>query len=150
MFGKLKDLERQDWLAVVVALLASAAAWSQDNRATVITWTAVIFVWALNMLFKWRGIQLGRRALTLILFVLAIGLALLFTPITLPILPVFSGDPAVYVSALIAFVSALVEIGGVIVAAATVLYNTLLKDVLEKLWYAPADELKPLEPDSAG
>ena len=137
MFG-LKDLNKNDLLKIVAAVLASAAGWMVDNQGTVLTWTAVIVVWGVNRLFQWRGIQLGRKVLTAILLFLSVVLQAVFTPVSLPVAPVFAGDATAWVNAMIFWVGQLGAIAAALFTAATNLYNVLLKDVLDKIVYAPA------------
>jgi hypothetical protein len=98
----------------------------------------IVIVWALNSLFQWKGIKLGREYLTGILYVIAFLLVIVFNPGILPALPVLSGDFSIALTALIAYaqlvIVALIPYSG----AAMTIYNMLMQDVLDKVPFLPA------------
>lgn len=130
-----------DVVKFVISLLVSGIAFVAENEATIIVWVVMVAVWIINTLFKLRGIQIGRKWLTGILFGLAIVLSLAFDPVALPQFPAWYGDISLYADSLSLYITALVSVGTGIVAGATGLYNMLLKDVLGKLLYTPEFKL---------
>ena len=123
------------WRSVVAALVVGAA-WAVDHQSAVITAVAMTVVWVVNVLAKWKGVQIGRAWLTGILYLIAMTLAVVFKWQALPAAPVWGGDPAVFADALIGYGSALIALSSVYVGGATALYNMLMKQVFDKL--APA------------
>lgn len=117
----------------VGGVLVLLAAWAVDNQSAVITVIALIVVWAINVAFKYFNRKVGTAWLTTALYVIAITLALLFSPVALPAFPVFDGDPTIYSTALVDFAAALLSLATPTVASATGIYNILLKNVFDKI-----------------
>jgi hypothetical protein len=69
--------------------------------------------------------------LTAGVYVVSLGLAFLFAPLTLPPFPTF-GDAVTFVQALIAWIGAVLPVLSAFVGFATLVYNVLLKSVLDK------------------
>lgn len=120
------------WRAVVGVLVVGAA-WAVDHESAVITAVAMVVVWGMNALAKWRGVTLGRAKLTAVLYVLAMGMAVAFKWQVLPAAPVWGGDMAAFAEALMLYGTALITLSSVYVGGATAIYNMLLKQVFDKL-----------------
>jgi hypothetical protein len=88
---------------------------------------AAVIVWLLKM-FK---VTLASGWLTALVYAVALVLAFFFAPLALPAFPVFV-DLASFVPALIAWVGALLIPLSAFVGFATLVYNALLKAVLDK------------------
>lgn len=99
---------------------------------------ATVIVYALNALAKYAGVQLGRGWLTVIVYACAGALAVLWQAPVFPPVPVYAGDPAMFVKTILDFLGAVLVALGPVVAFATLIYNALLKSVLDKL----ADKIK--------
>lgn len=123
------------------------------QEVAIIGLVATIVVYLLNLLAKRVGVVLGRAVLTILLYVVAFALAGLFRPsmvmgafVPASPFPVFvgpaDGDPAVFVGIalpyailvigwLASYATALVVAFGAIAGVATLIYNTLGKQVLD-------------------
>lgn len=121
----------------VTAAVVVGLAWAVDHQSAVITAVAMLMVWFVNALAKWRGIQIGRAWLTGFLYVVSMLLAVLFKWQALPAAPVWGGDPALYAEAMINYGSALIALSTVYVGGATAIYNMLMKQVFDKLTLVP-------------
>lgn len=115
---------------------------------------ATIIAGALNLYLKRQGKAPGRRWITLGLYVIAVLLAAFWARPLLPPFPAFPApvdDPAgmaalaiLYLGALVVWLGKLIAAASSIVGFATLIYNTLLKAVLDKLgWGAPPVETTP-------
>jgi hypothetical protein len=93
----------------------------------VIATAASIIVW----LLKLTKSNLSAGWLTIAVYAVSFGLAFLFTPVVLPPLPPFV-DTATFVPALLAWFGDLLPVLSAFVGFATLIYNVLLKAVLEK------------------
>jgi len=135
-------------LQVLLSLLSFGVAWATNNSAAVVMAVAIIFTYALNWLARYVGYKPTRNTLTGALFVVCLGLAVLFNPALLPpfVPPVDAEQMNGYV---IVWLAALAGAATPIVGSATILYNVLLKDVLDQLVPMPAetvpDEDAPVE-----
>jgi hypothetical protein len=133
----MKKFDVKDLLAVLCALLLTGLGVAAKHPEAALTLVAVLLVWTVNFLFRWKGIKLHRAWLTSGLYVLALLLTLLFQPALFPAWPVLSGESRQIASAIYSWIGMLIIAGGPIVAYATGLYNILLKRVLDKLLYEP-------------
>lgn len=120
---------------------------------------ATLIVSAVNLYAKYRGKQLGRRWLTVGLFVISVILGFFWARPLLPIFPAFPAlgdDPALASALVMVFLGQMVVWLGELIAAAsslmgfaTLIYNTLLKQVVDKLAEiltpAPAANDPPVE-----
>lgn len=123
----------QDGLRILLAVLTFGIGWLADNQATVISFVAMLIVWALGEALKYYGFKPGKAGLTVILFIVAFLLSLLFLPVTWPSLPAWNGDASIYVSALVVFLTAGLQILAKIIAYSMTVYNLLMAQVLDKL-----------------
>lgn len=122
-----------DGLKILLAVMTFGFGWFADNQATVIAFAAMTIVWIVQQAMEKYGYQPKKALLTIVLFVVALVLALLFSPVALPIFPSWNNDIASYTPLLIAYVTAFLSIAGKVVAYATGVYNILLAQVFEKL-----------------
>lgn len=110
-----------------------------------------------------KGIKLGRRPVTLGLYVIAIVLASIFTKPILPVFPAFPApveDPSIFASLVIlffgqvvVFLGQLIAVASGIVGFATTIYNLLLQRVFEALGWSvnpPKTEPQPEAPAPIG
>ena len=93
----------------------------------IIATVASVIVWLLK---TWKG-NLSSGVLTVGVYIVSLVLAFFFAPLALPPLPPFV-DMATYVPALIAWIGALLIPLSAFVGFATLVYNVLLKAVLDK------------------
>jgi len=131
---KMKEIFDFDaiWRTLVGALVVGVA-WAADHESAVITTVAMVVVWLVNALAKWKGITLGRAKLTAVLYVLAMVMSVAFKWQMLPLAPIWHGDPAAFAAALIEYGTVLITLSSVYVGGATAIYNMLLKQVFDKL-----------------
>lgn len=138
-------LPKFDWkdaVRIVMALVASGFIWTVDNRLAVLSLAAMVIVWLVKFYALKTGKSVGKFTLTLVLLALSIVGALVFEPVSVPLLPTFSGDVFIYINSIFGWLGAMLLIGKEVFAVATGLYNILLAKVLEKL--EPPQLLKPL------
>ena len=109
------------------------AAFAASHQSAVITLVAMLVVWAINVTFKYFNKQIGTAWLTTILYVLAVVLALVFSPVALPVFPAFGGDAAAYALAMTGYVGVLMNLAAPAVASATGIYNILFRDVFGQI-----------------
>jgi hypothetical protein len=114
------------------------------EQTLIIGLAASVLVFVINEMSKNRGIVLQRARLTVILFIVAVALTVLFTPLALPALPAGGGDPAASAAAWVSWLGSVLLIVTQVVGASTAIYNILLKKVFEQLngqWIAdyPSD-----------
>jgi len=128
----LSKFEWKDAVKILLALSASGFAFSAENKAGFISLVAMLVVWAAGFFAKKYGLEINRVHLTGFLFVASVGLAALFEPVAFPAFPVWGNDLALYISAILVWAGAVVEVGGQVFIWATANYNLLLDKVLKK------------------
>jgi cytochrome bd-type quinol oxidase subunit 2 len=104
-----------------------------------------VVVFLLKLVFKNRGKAVPVWVYSILLYVVSLGLAVVFFPVQLPPFPPFS-DLASGLAALLTFLGELIPVLSAVVGAATTIYQILLKKVLEGL----GDAIKSLLETSAG
>lgn len=90
---------------------------------------------------RW-GEVIHRRVITVILFVIGLVLAYVFTRPALPALPAIGEDPAVFAGLVLVFAGELISVAAGIVGFATVIYNLLLQKVFERLGWTSENVIK--------
>jgi uncharacterized membrane protein (DUF441 family) len=128
-----EPLNWKDGLKIVLAVMTFGFGWIADNQMTVISFAAVLIVWLLGLALKYFGFTANKVSLTIILFIVALGLSLAFQPVALPSFPSWSGDASVFMALLVAYLASFFQIAAGVVAYATGVYNILMAQVLEKL-----------------
>ena len=94
---------------------------------------ATLAVTLVNLYVKKSGKRIGRAWLTAGLFAVASVLAVIFQPVSLPPFPAYAGDPVTFSQAMITYISAMVSVAGAVTGFATLIYNTLVAKVLDRL-----------------
>lgn len=94
---------------------------------------ASVIVYAVKFAYNRNGVELGRVPLTWAVMGVSFVLGLLFHPVAWPALPVLGADPAASLPALVDYIAQLTVSLGALVGTATVIYNLLLKRVLDGL-----------------
>lgn len=92
---------------------------------------ASALLWVLKLIVS-RGYQPRREVVAIALYVVAFFMAILFTPITFPAYPPFSDAPS-FVGALLIYVGQLLTLASPVAGMAFLIYNILLKRVLESV-----------------
>jgi hypothetical protein len=101
-----------------------------DSQLYVLAFIAPIIIYAVNMLLKAK-VKLNRGWLTAGVYVISGLLAYAWSAPLLPTLPTWGGELGLFVPALFSWFTALLIALGPIVALATLIYNALLKKVLD-------------------
>ena len=96
----------------------------------VIGLVASVIVWLVKLASK-RGKAIPSGWLTAGVYVVSAILAFLFSPVSLPQFPAWSGDLSKFVSELVVWVGELLVPLSAFVGFATLVYNALLKKVLD-------------------
>lgn len=101
-----------------------------DAQLYVLAFVAPIIVFGINALLKAK-IQLSRGWLTAAVYVVSGVLSYAWSAPIFPALPAWGGDLGMFVPALFGWFTALLIALGPVVALATLIYNVLLKKVLD-------------------
>lgn len=101
-----------------------------DSQLYVLAFIAPVIVYAVNLLLKAK-ITIHRGWLTAGVYVIAGLLAYAWSAPIFPGFPVWSGELGVFIPALFGWFTALLTALGPVVALATLVYNALLKKVLD-------------------
>lgn len=101
-----------------------------DAQLYVLAFIAPVIVFGVNVLLKAK-IQIGRGWLTAAVYVVSGVLAYAWSAPIFPVFPMWGGELGLFVPALFDWFSQLLVALGPIVALATLIYNVLLKKVLD-------------------
>lgn len=112
-----------------------------DVQLVYIGIVASALLWVLRLIVA-RGYQPKREVIAVGLYVVAFFMAILFTPISFPSFPPFSDAPS-FVGALLTWIVLLVGLASPVAGMAFLIYNILLKRVLESIAGAVAQAFKP-------
>ena len=105
-----------------------------ESQLVVIGLVASAVLWIVRVLAS-RGYQFSREAVAIVLYVISFFLAIGFTPIVFPPFPPFTDAPS-FIGALLAYAGLLLAIASPVAGMAYLIYNVLLKRVLESLFPA--------------
>lgn len=118
-----------------------------DAQLYVLAFVGPIIIYVINALLKAK-IQIHRGWLTAAVYVVSGLLAYAWSALIFPTFPMWGGELGVFVVNLFAWFTALLTALGPVVALATLIYNVLLKKVMdginEKYFLAPAREAAAL------
>jgi hypothetical protein len=125
---------------LILGLLAGVGSLIAHYPDVALGVAASLVVWILNLLFRWKGIKVHRGWLTVLVVLICLGFSYVLQPALFPVFPadyfiLLGSDPAAAQVLLSTFLLALAAAVGPISTYATVLYNTLLKTILDKLLY---------------
>ena len=90
---------------------------------------ASAIVWLLKVLVS-KGYDPSKEVVAIVLYVISFGLAIGFTPLTVPPFPPFTNAPS-FISALLTYIGLLLALASPVVGIAYLIYNVLLKRMLE-------------------
>lgn len=91
-----------------------------------------VIVFILRFLFVNKGKEVPAWVYSVALYVVSLGLALIFSPVQIPPFPPFSDIPSGLV-ALLSWLGELIPVLSAVVGFATVIYQALLKRILDSL-----------------
>jgi hypothetical protein len=103
-----------------------------EGQLVTIGFVASAALWVLRVLAS-RGYQLPKEVIAIGLYVISFGLAVSFTALTFPPFPPYT-DPASFVGALLAYAGSLLALASPVAGMAYLIYNVLLKRVLESMF----------------
>jgi len=89
------------------------------------------------------GAKLSKPVISIVVLIVAGGIALFQVNGAFPPLPVYAGDPAAFVGGLFAWVQSFVTYATPIVGSAMLLYNVILEKVLKLIGSAVGLRLEP-------
>lgn len=101
-----------------------------DYQLYVLAFIAPFIVYVVNFLLRAK-ITIHRGWLTAGVYVISGGLAWAWSAPIFPAFPIWSGELAVFIPALFAWLTGLLTALGPVVALATLVYNALLKKVFD-------------------
>ena len=102
------------------------------EQVIIIGLVATVVVFVVSTLSQQLGWTPNREVLTIGVYVVSFGLAVVFNPQALPAFPAYT-DPSQFSTALIAYLGVLLSSLSSFAGIATLIYNVLLKKVLEGL-----------------
>lgn len=118
-----------------------------DAQLYVLAFVGPIIIYVINALLKAK-IQIHRGWLTAAVYVVSGLLAYAWSALIFPTFPAWGGELGLFVVNLFAWFTALLTVLGPVVALATLIYNVLLKKVMdginETYFLAPAREAAAL------
>ena len=94
---------------------------------------ASIVAQGVKMYAAWRGVEIGRKGMTLTVFGAAVFLAYVFARPVVPAFPLPVEDPAVYATLVGAWLVSIAQMAAGLLGAAFTVYNLLLEKVFEKM-----------------
>lgn len=104
-----------------------------SENVIVIGLVAAVLVQGIKLAAAKLQKPIGRKAITVIIFVIAVVLAFIwFTPVV-PAFPVVGEDPLVFAIAILAWLAQLIALASAVLGVATGIYNLLLEKVFDKL-----------------
>ncbi len=127
------NIKKFDWKSITAALFALGIVSTQDSMLAAISLTATVLVMVLNAFAGSFKVVLNRSWLTVVLYFVALFLAVAFQPQSLPAWPVWGGEPSLYGELIAAWLVAAAPLAGLITGSATVIYNVLLPLVIDPL-----------------
>jgi len=116
---------------IIIASVVAVAAELSPEQIVLIGLIASAIAQILRFLFAWQGIQLSKLGITILLYVVALGLAILWNP---PAFPPISDFPA--------FMTFLVNYVGGVVGWATIIYNVILDKIVLPYLKISSDQIK--------
>jgi hypothetical protein len=111
-----------------------------EGQLVVIGLVASAALWVIRVLASY-GYQPPKEVVAIGLYVISFALAVSFTALTLPPFPPFA-DPASFVGAFLLYIGSLLQIASPVAGMAYLIYNVLLKRVLESMFPAMAAKVK--------
>jgi hypothetical protein len=129
----MQSIKSLDWKAIAAALAALGIVTSADPQLAAISIAGMMIVTLLNFLARSFGVRVTAGWLTIFLYAVSTGIAVLLNPVSVPAWPVYAGDPAVYLLTIVEFVENTAPIATSITAAATLVYNALKPLVWDKV-----------------
>jgi hypothetical protein len=100
-----------------------------EGQLMIIGIVASTILWLLKVLVS-KGYDPSKEVVAIALYVISFVLAVVFTPIAMPSFPPFTDAPT-FISALLTYIGLLSAVASPIVGLAYLIYNVLLKRVLE-------------------
>lgn len=126
-------------LAFAMIAFAPMPMYQAQEGGPVLTEVQLVYVGMIASVALWliresvkRGYQPTREVVAIGLYVISFFMAIIFTPLTFPPFPPFSDAPS-FVGALLAYVGQLLALAAPVAGMAFLIYNLLLKRVLESL-----------------
>jgi len=107
-----------------------------EAQLVVIGLVASTALWIARVLVA-KGVQLKKEAVAVALYVISFALAVGFTALTFPAFPPFN-DPVSFVGALLTWLGSLLALASPVAGMAYLIYNVLLKRVLDQMFPAAA------------
>lgn len=111
-----------------------------EGQLVVIGLVASAALWVLRILASY-GYQPPREVVAIALYMISFVLAVGFTALTLPPFPPFTDAPT-FISALLLYIGTLLQIASPVAGMAYLIYNVLLKRVLESMFPVMAAKVK--------
>lgn len=128
------DVKKLSWSSIVAALFALGVIGTTDPETAAIGLVASGIVYIINLVAQYFGWVPKRAWLTNALFVVAVPLAIVFSPSgNLPLFPAWGGDLSNFVSDFVIYLDGAAPMAKVILASAVMIYNALQPLVLDQL-----------------
>jgi hypothetical protein len=126
-------LKKVNWKGLLAALAALGVISTADWKVALIGLAVTVLVWMLNLWVKRSGKKIGRAWLTVIVYLVAMIITIIVQPVIMPALPAWNGDAALFTNAWIGFLAAVAPIAATVTGEATLVYNSILKQVADQV-----------------
>ncbi len=133
----MEALKKLDWKQIVIALAALGVVGTSDPDTALISIMAMMIVALITLWTKYLNRPIHRGAISLIVYLVAFGLAFVSHTPSLAI-PDLSGNPDVAAAQLATLIEQLGPIALALTGSATIVYNALSSLVFERI-----DQLLP-------
>lgn len=133
MNNLVKFLKAVNWKKLLAALAALGVVSTADWKVALISLATVALVWALNLWAKKSGKRIGSEWLTIIVYAVSVVVTLVVQPVLLPAFPAWGGDAPAFANELIIYLAALAPIATAVTGEATVIYNSIFKQVVDRI-----------------
>jgi hypothetical protein len=128
-----KFLKQLEWKQIAAVLLALGVISTSDQSTALISVFAMLIVAMINLFAKFTKKSVGRGWVSLLVYSVAFGLAIVSNPTSLGTLPIWQGDAAKYTEQLAELVNQFGPIALTLTGSATILYNALSRIVFDKI-----------------
>jgi hypothetical protein len=133
MNNLIKFFKAVNWKKLLAALAALGVVSTADWKAALISLITVTLVWALNLWARKTGKRIGSEWLTVIVYALSVVVTLVIHPVLLPAFPAWNGEASVFFNDVVAFLTALAPIAAAATGEATLIYNSIFKQVVQQV-----------------
>ncbi len=108
-------------------------------QAAIVGFVAVILTQGIKIFFNWINKPIDRRVVTIAVYIPAVVMAVYWAQPAMPVFPVLTDDPAIFVSVFLSYAGELLVVAASVAGFAMTIYNLGMDTVLKKLGYNSVD-----------